>query len=369
MKVRVIEQVPVDFVLFNGKVGMNRSAPLYQSVLVAARDEPGITRTQLGKLFSIPPPWIQRLCGPLLEAKYITETENGIRLTTKGREATSELPVMEQSGDWMAAVLREPVDGIKVITCFEAAPWRIGDKEIMADNLAERLLGESFNAGGEAKMQSHSHTPENDREHVRKLRGGTILAMDDERHSQLGEATAQIATEGDASRLTLNFDTASRAQSMDIRCECKIDLYHKGLDALAAQTIRWANRIYPRSEPSIHATHLLRSFDDMSEAERESALGSAQHDVGGGVTCIVSEVPLYPANKMSYLDWAAWRVARHIDRHLSEAEYDKLVERESTLVAGHVLYGPLTKEAVLNLLRPKQQMYLSAAKDWPAAAR
>lgn len=364
MKVRVTEKVCVDLIMFNGKVGMDRPAPLYQCVVIAAREEPGITRAQLGKLFSIPPAWIQSLCNPLLEAKYITETENGIRLTPKGRKATTELPILQQSGDWMAAVLCNPIDDVHVLTCFEASPWRIDHQLVRRDKLNEKLSGVSFNAGGNAKIVEHRKTPAEDKKHERTLSGGTILSVDDELCAPLGQTHAEIVTINDVSTLSLKFENKAPEQSIVLDCECRIGLYHKNLDEMAEEAIRASNRAYAKGTSSTRSSHLLRAFNDMSNNERHSAQGDVHHAVNSLVSCTVSEVPIYPADKMSYLSWVAWKVAKCIDRHISEESYHELVQKESAKVPGHDQYGSLTIDAAFKLLSKKQKMYLSASKDW-----
>lgn len=363
MKVRIIEDVPIQPVLFNGTIGHNRPAPLYQTALVAARERPGVTRDELCKTLAVPMPWVNRLVSPLVAARYLTETANGIRLTPKGSRADNSLPIDLREGDFLALVCEEPIGGHHVIACMQASEIRVASNWLRASRDFDRLTGQSFSAAGTVKHEvskgGEIHRINDD------LRAGSILEINDSLGLPMKRIRGQIITEDGASALCIRERyMATNEVTLELNCRLPIDLHHQDADKLAAKALWSHNTQTATASDSASGDRLLRTFESISEEARASARGDVELELERGLRCEIKDIPLYPRAMADYQLWAAWRIRQRITGHLSHQAFLELFESEAASTPGSDKYSPAKLEVVERQLTPKQRMYLGASQDW-----
>lgn len=362
MKIRIIEDVTIQPVLFNGTLAYNRPARLYLTALKAAKEKPGITRAQLCEVLAVPMPWINRLVTPLVEARYLSETANGIRLTPKGAKMDEDLPIELREGDFLALTLEKPIHEHRVIACMCGRDIWIHDRRLSSGVKMTALEGQSFSASGKATQEVlKGERPDIQTE---DLRAGTILRVNEKHGIPLGEIDGQIVSENGGCELRINERySASKSVQFDIRCRLPVDPWHPNLQKMADTAIMIANGFPPGTANPV-ADRILKYFQSMDESERQSGRGNISVALRDDLRCEVSDLPIHPKTVMDFNQWAIWRVRQRINRHLSQQAFHELLEAESSATPGYSEHGLLRPDVLLRHLTPKQRMYLSASQDW-----
>jgi hypothetical protein len=362
MKIRIIEDVTVQPVLFNGTLGYNRSALLYLTALKAAKEKPGITRTQLCELLAVPMPWINRLVTPLVEARHLSETANGIRLTPKGAKMDENLPIDLREGDFLALTLDKPIYEHKVIACVGGREIWIQDRRLSDGVKMTMLEGQSFSASGKATHETRKG--EKTDIQTEDLRAGTILKVNDELGILLSKIDGHIVSENGVCELRINENySASKSVQFDIRCRLPLDPCHPNIQQMADTAIASANGFPPGAANPL-TDRILKRFKSMDESERQSGRGSISVALRGGLRCEVSDLPIHPKTVMDFNEWAIWRIRQRINRHFSQQAFYELLEAESRATPGYSEHGLLRQDVLKPHLTPKQRMYLAASQDW-----
>lgn len=354
MKIVIEREVGVGLYGFFGQIAQYREAPLHQIFLQAIIDRPGITLSQLVKLFGLPAPACRQVLRPLESAGLLTtvaKTANPTLHATSDRPAAKTLPVVLLEGDWLALIAHEPFYGQQILGVMPASRFNFSPRSVMSIPAIESLQGQSFTGVGSYQYQQGDARGEG------SFSQGMLIALNSAAVAKMENFPATISQDTKGS--TLSVRCAQPGLALDLRLhspEVRPDIDSLGLMAIRRHNGRTGEKY--GTEPI-----LRKAFTAMNESEKQTGRGAILEELGE-VTVKIDDLRVLPADQPSYEAWVSYGFEQRLRGYAEPAMLSRYLKESIALVDAQGFLQPKLPQ-VIERLNGKSKIYASALADWP----
>ncbi len=359
MKIIIERELGIGLYVFFGQIAQYREAPLHQIFLQAIIDKPGVTLSQLVRLFGLPAPACREILRPLESAGLlipVSPVADPALHASSATKAEKSLPIELLEGDWLALVADQPFYGQKLLGVMPASRYNFNLAPAPASLDFESLKGQAFTAVGSYDYHQESKKAGRPIGEKGSFRQGMLTSINSKLVAKLDILAGKISQDALGSTLTLQH--VQDGFSVDLKLhasEVRPDIDKLGLMAIQRHNGRNGEKY--GTEPVLRKT-----FSAMTNAEKQTGRGAIYEELGE-LTVKIDDLRVRPADQPSFEAWVSHSFEQRLQGYAQSTQLLKHLQESAAFVDAQGFLKPKLAQ-VVERLKGKSKIYAAALADW-----